>query len=93
MTALDVFWHVLNLVAPAVGVGVLASAAAKLLWRRELKAVSWRRLALSSSSAGALVLLGNLVLFGHDGRMAAYAVMLLAAALALAWTGFGARAP
>lgn len=87
MAVLEFVSHVLNFFAPALGVGVLASAGAKLLWRRELQDSSWLRLAAWSGGAGALVLAGDLLLSGHDGRIAAYAAMLLASALALLWVG------
>ena len=54
MGPLDALWHLLNLLAPAVGVGLLASAAAKLLWRRALKAVAWTRLTWKPRSAAAV---------------------------------------
>ena len=40
MGPLDAFWHLLNFFAPAVGVGLIAAALAKLLWRRELAGVA-----------------------------------------------------
>lgn len=88
MRAIDAFWHLLNFFMPALAVGMLAAAGAKLLWRRELARVSWRRLAAWPSVAGSVVLLGGLAFFGRDGRMLSYAAMLLAAALALWWAGF-----
>ena len=89
MGPLDAFWHLANLFLPAVGLGAIAAALAKLLWRRELAAVAWRRLAVSAGLAGAAVTLAGLVLFGHDGRMATYAAMAAACALTLWWRGFG----
>lgn len=87
MGALDAVWHVLNLIAPAVGLGLISAALAKLLWRQELRAVPWRRLAAWVSLAGCVVIVGGLVLLGHDGRMATYGVMVLAAAAVLWWQG------
>ena len=89
MGPLDALNHLLNLFLPALALGLLASAAAKLLWRRELSAVAWRRLAVPACVASALVLLGGLVLFGRDGKMATYAAMVLVCALTLWWRGFG----
>jgi hypothetical protein len=86
--ALDAFWHLLNLLAPAVGLGLIAPTLAKLLWRRALKRVSWLRLSLWVGSACALVAIGGLIVFGHDGKMATYAAMTLACALTLWWIGF-----
>lgn len=93
MSVIDVFWHVLNFFAPAFGVGLLGAAAAKWLWRAELKGTGWLRLTVSSGTAAALVLAADLVLSGNDGRIAAYATMLLAAALALAWALRSRRRP
>ncbi|HSW06118.1 hypothetical protein [Aquabacterium sp.] len=88
MGVIDAFWHLLNLLAPAIGMGMIAAAAAKLLWHRELKAVRWRRLALWSSAACAVVLIAGLVITGRDGRMGTYAAMVPACAAALWWAGF-----
>ncbi len=91
MSPLDALWHVLNFLFPALGVAVLASGAAKLFWRRELAGVGWRRLILWTAAAGAAALVGGLVVFGRDGKMASYAALVLASAGALWWLGFGAR--
>ncbi len=69
--------------------GALAAALAKLLWRRELAAVPWRRLATAAAAAAAVVVLLGLVVFGRDGRIATYGGMVLATAGALWWRGFG----
>jgi hypothetical protein len=86
---IDALWHLANLFAPALGLGVLSAAGAKLLWRRELAGVAWRRLAGPAAGASALVLLGGLTVFGRDGRMATYGGMVAASALTLWWWGFG----
>lgn len=91
MEPLAAFWHLSNFLAPGIAVGLLASAGAKLLWRRELAAVRWRRMALWSCSACVAVLVGGLLLFGRDGKMATYAAMVLACALALMASGFIGR--
>jgi hypothetical protein len=88
MSPLDALWHLLGLFMPAVGTGLLAAGAAKLLWRAELGRIGWLRLARWPVAAGALALLAGLVVFGRDGRMATYGLMLLACALALWWAGF-----
>ena len=89
MGPLDALWHVLNLLAPALGLGLIAAGLSKLLWRRALAAVPWRRLTAWACAAALLALVAGLVLSGHDGRMATYAAMVLASAVALWWVGFG----
>jgi hypothetical protein len=85
------FWHFFNFFAPAVGLGAIAALLAKLLWWRELRAARWLRLALWAAGASAVVLIAGLLVFGRDGRMATYAGMVVASALALWWAGFAAR--
>jgi hypothetical protein len=88
---LDAVWHLLNFLAPALGVGFLTPLMAKLLWRAELRGRSLVNLSLWTSAAGALGLIAALVLFGRDGRMAGYGLMVAAAALSLWWAGFRSR--
>ena len=87
--ALDVVWHLGSFLLPALGVALLASTAAKLLWRRELATVPWKRLARDASISGSLVLMTGLIVFRQDGRMLTYGAMVLACALTLWWRGFG----
>ena len=88
MGPLDAFWHLVNLFVPALGVGLLSAAGAKLLWRRELAGKAWRGLARDASLAGMAVVLAGLALSGHDGRMATYGAMVAACAVTLWWRGF-----
>jgi hypothetical protein len=87
----DAFWHLLNFFAPVVGVGVLTSLLAKLLWRHDLRGVGWRQLCGWSTGLGALTWIAALVVFGRDGRMLGYAAMLCACALPVWWLGFAPR--
>lgn len=91
MGPLDAAWHLLNFFAPAAGVGCFAAAIAKLLWRADLRSKSLARLALWASGAAALGLVAALVIFGRDGRMAGYAMVVATAALGLWWAAFGSR--
>ena len=88
----DAAWHVLNFFGPAIGLGLIAASLAKLLWWRDLKAVRWTRLFLAVSLACAAVSVAGLVVFGLDGKMATYASMVGACALALWWSGFASKA-
>lgn len=87
MSPLDALWHVLNFFAPALGVGLISASLAKLLWRRELKKTSWRRLVVWAAAANAVALIAALVLLGRDGTMLGYGAMLLACSAALWWAG------
>jgi hypothetical protein len=89
MGPLDALWHLGNLFTPALALAALAAGLAKLLWRRQLAGVSWRALAQPAALAAAAVVVLGLVVFGRDGRMATYALMVLACATALWWRGFG----
>ena len=89
MGPLDALWHLANLFLPGIALGMLAAAMVKLLWRRELTGVSWRRLAGPAAAAAAAMTRAGLVLFGRDGKMATYAAMGVACAFMLWWWGWG----
>jgi len=88
---LQLLWHIGGFFAPAVGTGLVAATLAKVLWRRDLHGVAWRRLAWAAVVTCALVLIAGLVLAGRDGRIATYAAMSTACGLVLWWLGFGPR--
>jgi hypothetical protein len=85
MNPLDALWHLLNLLAPALGVSLLASTVTKLLWWRALQGVAWWRLATWCAASGSAGLLACLMYLGHDGKAASYAVMVLACTVTLWW--------
>lgn len=87
MGQLDVFWHLANLLAPALGLALIAPTLAKLLWRDALRLVPWAPLAGWVAVVNVLVLVGGLLLLGRDGRMATYLAMVLASAAVLWWRG------
>jgi len=91
MSPLDALWHLLGFAYPALALGLLTAAGAKLLWRRELAAVPWMRLARDAAIACFAVLVAGLVFFGRDGRMATYLAMVAACAVTLWWRGFLAK--
>ena len=88
MGLVDAIWHLLNFFGPAAGMALIAPTLAKLLWRRDLRAVAWRSLAGWTFAACAVVLLAGLVLLGRDGRMATYAALVAMAAAVLWWRGW-----
>jgi hypothetical protein len=87
----DAFWHIVNFFATALVTGFVAAAATKLVWRRELARAGWFGLGAWASAAMAVVSAIGLLVFGHDGKMATYAAMVVACALALWWAGFHRR--
>jgi hypothetical protein len=93
MGPLDALWHLLNFFAPAVGVGLITAALARLVWRRELRQAGFGRLAAWACGGCTVGLVAALVIFQRDGKMAGYALMLASGSLALWWAGLrGARA-
>lgn len=93
MGPLDSLWHLLNLFAPALGMGLLTPMLAKVLWRRGLKAASWLRLAVWATGSAAVSLVAGLAHFGHDGWMVTYGLMALTCALTVWIVGFVQRGP
>ena len=81
MSPLDAFWHIVNLFAPAWGLAALLAVAIKGLWRREAKSLGWRKLWAWGAAGGSAAMVISLVLFGRDGRMAGYALLVLGVAL------------
>ena len=91
MGPLDGLWHLLNFAAPAVGVALLAATIVKLVWRRELNTVPWHSLVAWCAAAGLLTLIGGLLMFGRDGKMATYGALVTVCGVALWWVGFARR--
>jgi hypothetical protein len=91
MGPIDALIHLGNLFMPALIVGMVSAALAKLLWWRALQGVRWSKLALWACVACALTTIVGLVVFGRDGKMATYGAMVLASSLALMWAAFGPR--
>lgn len=83
------FWHLLNFFAPGLGLGLIASALTKLLWRRELQQIGWLRLASWAVVGCSLVSIAGLASFGRDGKIATWAAMVAVCALTLWLFGFG----
>jgi hypothetical protein len=88
LQAADAFWHLSNFLAPPVVLGAIAAIFTKVIWRRELARTTTGRLWRWATVASALASLAGLAAFGHDGRMATYAAMVVACAAALWWAGF-----
>ena len=82
MGPLDQLIHVLNFFAPAWGVALFSVVFAQLAARRWLPESrwSWKRQLIVSAVLGSLVLIGGLVFFGIDGKMATYGVLVVVCA-------------
>jgi hypothetical protein len=87
MSPLDAFWHAFGLIAPALGIAVLAVLLVKALWWRALAGVGWTRLLAWSGGASLAALVAGLAAFGRDGRMETYGAMVIACAAGLGWAG------
>ncbi len=80
MDALDSLFHLLSFFAPAFAVALGTALAARLIAPRQSGAGSWWRSAAINFVAGGLVLAAGLWFFGVDGKMATYAILLIAVA-------------
>jgi hypothetical protein len=87
VTILLFLGHVVAFIAPAVVVALLLWAG--LRWRRAARLGKGAQLA-ALLTAGVVVLVAGLVLFGRDGRMLTYAALVLAQG-SLAWWLRGSR--
>lgn len=92
MGPLDLSFHLLSFLAPAVAVATMVALAARVLMPRQAAIRSWWAQAAINSIAGAVVLGAGLWYFGVDGKMATYAALVLAIAscqwiTSVAWRG------
>lgn len=85
MGPIDSFFHLLNFTAPALVVGVLVVLAARVFMKNKPSAHSLLAQAAINFIVCLLVLLGGLWFFGHDGKMATYAALVLACATSQWW--------
>ena len=92
MGPLDLLTHIFNFLAPAVAVGVLVAIVGQIFKRKMPGARVFRAQAAINCVAGALTLGGGLWFFGHDGKMASYAAMVLAIASSQCFLRKGGRA-
>ncbi|MDI9335231.1 MAG: hypothetical protein QM533_12735 [Cytophagales bacterium] len=83
MSFLDAALHLLNFTLPAVFVGGILA-----LWGRRHSKKSLCRMWLINSVTGIVALLAGLMLFGVDGKMLSYALLVVGCAttqLLLGW--------
>jgi hypothetical protein len=81
MDALQQVWHWVNLLLPPVALALIHTAVCKLLWRRDLAAVSAARLASWCALVALIADLAGFAWTGHDGAMLTYGFMVVALAI------------
>ncbi|WP_296509161.1 hypothetical protein [Rhodoferax sp.] len=85
MGPLDLLTHLLNFVAPAAVVGLLVAVLSPIFIRKVTVARVLTAQAAINSIAGLAALVAGLLFFGRDGKMASYALMVLACASSQWW--------
>ena len=80
MGPIDLLFHLIGFVLPALVVGVLLVFLARIFMPKSPSAPVWWRQATINTGVGVLVLLAGLVVFGRDGKMATYAALVVAMA-------------
>ncbi|MBK9574855.1 MAG: hypothetical protein IPO43_20290 [Rhodoferax sp.] len=80
MDPIDLFLHLLNFLAPALGLAALLAIFARFFVRKRTSAFAlWAQIAITFVACALALGLG-LWFFGRDGKMASYAAMLLCGA-------------
>jgi NADH:ubiquinone oxidoreductase subunit 4 (subunit M) len=84
--------HLLNFMAPALVVSLLLALLSPLLIRKSRPHHTWLKQAAINFVACTLALLAGLLVYGRDGKMATYALMVMVCAssqwfAAKAWRG------
>jgi hypothetical protein len=76
----DIADHLLSFAAPAFAVALLVTLAAPWFLPRRPRRLGWGARFAIAFAAGLAVLAAGLWFFGHDGKMATYAALVLAVA-------------
>lgn len=77
MGLFDVFFHLLNLIAPALLIaGVLALVGRKIIPPGP-KTYATRTIWLVNMLVGTAILILGMLVFGHDGKIATYALLIV----------------
>ena len=80
MDLLSLSVHVVNFIAPALGVAAWITLIHPLVWRNARRWQGWKRQFVLNSLAGVSMLLLGLLVFDQDGKMITYAAMVMACA-------------
>lgn len=76
----DILLHLLNFLAPALGLAVLMPLLSRLFMKKPVFLLPWWGQMLLNFVVGVAVLVTALWWLGRDGRMSAYAALVLAVA-------------
>ncbi|MGE5450597.1 MAG: hypothetical protein ACM3VZ_01975 [Acidobacteriota bacterium] len=79
--------HIVNFFAPALGLALIVPSLSRLVWWRALKSVTWSGQVKRAAMINAAVLVMGLLVFGRDGAMWTYIMVVLASAGTVWWTG------
>lgn len=77
MGPIDLFFHLLNFVAPALVLGGLVAVLGRFFIKKATYPGTLRSQFAINSIVGVAVLLAGLVLLGRDGKMATYFALVL----------------
>lgn len=80
MGPLDLLIHLLNFVAPALFIAIFTTLVSRMMTRKAPAALTWGAQAAINFVTGVAVLLLGLWFFGHDGKMATYAALVVCCA-------------
>lgn len=80
MNPLDALLHLLNFVAPALVLAMLLPLVSRFFNNKQAPALAWWAQAAINFVVGVAALLVGLWLWSRDGKMAAYALLVLALA-------------
>ena len=72
--------HAINFLAPAFWMALLMPLGARIILKKTSTAISMKGLIALHLIVGCMVLAGGLVVFGHDGKMLTYLILVLAVA-------------
>jgi hypothetical protein len=80
MNLLDILIHLLNFGAPALAMALLVPLGARFLFKKRGIPVPWWVQFATNFVVGVSMLAGSFWIFGRDGKMQAYAALVLAVA-------------
>jgi len=80
MDALDILFHLANFAAPALALALALPWLARFLWGKKASALAWWAQSAINFVVGLAVLAVGPLYWGRDGKLAVYALLVLALA-------------